>query len=181
MVGPYLETLAALAEIWGAGDFAPKVVAFRGIGAEVVYRREDYGGFGYEQTDEPGISDGAASVEVLLQSHWSPSEQLPLPDLNGPPSVVVRSTGVPVLPRDPVRPRTAAHRGQADELRLGQPALEAVMQAVFAKRRFREGQFDAVSAVLAGRDCAVLLPTGAGKSMIYQMGRADPPRSCSGG
>ena len=106
---------------------------------------------------------------MLLQSHWSPSEQLPLPDLNGPPSVVVRSTGVPVLPRDPVRTRTAAHPGQADELRLGQPALEAVMQAVFAKRRFREGQFDAISAVLAGRDCAVLLPTGAGKSMIYQM------------
>ena len=169
LIGPYLETLAALADIWGAGDSVPKVVTFRGDDVEVVYRRDDDGGLGYEQTHELGTSDGTASVVVLLQSDWSPSEQLPRPDLDGPPLVVVRSTGVPVLPRDPVRLQTAAHPGQSNKLRLRQPALEAVMRAVFAKDRFREGQLEGVSAVLAGRDCAVLLPTGGGKSMIYQM------------
>ena len=168
LIGPYLETLAALGDIWGAGDSVPKVIAFRGD-VEVVYRRDDDGGLGYEQTHELGTSDGTASVVVLLQSDWSPSEQLPRPDLDGPPLVVVRSTGVPVLPRDLVRLQTAAHPGQSNKLRLRQPALEAVMRAVFAKDRFREGQLEGVSAVLAGRDCAVLLPTGGGKSMIYQI------------
>ena len=169
LVGPYLETLAALAEIWGVGDFAPKVVEFRGNGAEVVYCRQEDGGFAYKQTSERDVSEDAASAEVLLQSHWSPSEQLPTPNLSRPPSVVIRSTGVPALPRDVVRPRTPADLGQAADGSLRLLALEAVMKAVFAIDNFREGQFDAISAVLAGRDCAVLLPTGAGKSMIYQI------------
>jgi ATP-dependent DNA helicase RecQ len=32
-----------------------------------------------------------------------------------------------------------------------------------------QGQYEALSEVLEGRDCTVLLPTGAGKSIIYQM------------
>ena len=168
LIGPYLETLAALGDIWGARDSVPKVIAFRGDDVEVVYRRSD-DGFGYEQTHELTTSNGPASVVVLLQSDWSPSEQLPHPDLDNPPLVVVRSTGVPVLPRDPVRLQTTRHPGQSNELRLRQPALETVMQAVFAKDQFREGQLEGVTAVLTGRDCAVLLPTGGGKSMIYQI------------
>ncbi len=168
LFGPYLETLAALADIWGAGDSIPKVVTFRGEQA-VTYRRHDDGGLGYEQTHELGTSDGTASVVVLLQSDWSPSEQLPHSDLDNPPMVVVRSTGVPVLPRDPVRLQAAAHPGQSNERRLRPPALEAVMRAVFDKDRFREGQLEGVSAILTGRDCAVLLPTGGGKSIVYQI------------
>ncbi|MEP6861361.1 MAG: RecQ family ATP-dependent DNA helicase [Deltaproteobacteria bacterium] len=47
-------------------------------------------------------------------------------------------------------------------------ALE-VLRTVFGHDAFRGGQQDAVDAVLAGRDAVVLLPTGAGKSVCYQV------------
>lgn len=169
LVGPYLETLAALAEIWGAGGFTPRVVVFRCESAQIVYLRQDDGGFGYKQGDQRNFSSDAAAVKVLLQSHWSPSERLPPPDTSGPPLVVVRSTGVPVLPRDPVRPGTTDRPELSGDSNLLCTALEKVLKASFDKDGFREGQLEAISAVLAGRDCAVLLPTGAGKSMVYQL------------
>jgi len=47
-------------------------------------------------------------------------------------------------------------------------ALE-VLRDVFGYDGFRAGQREAVDAVLAGRDAQVLLPTGAGKSLCYQV------------
>jgi len=44
-----------------------------------------------------------------------------------------------------------------------------VLREVFGHDRFRGGQRDAVDAVIAGRDAVVLLPTGAGKSLCYQV------------
>ena len=48
-------------------------------------------------------------------------------------------------------------------------AVRTLLRAIFAKEDFREGQLDALFEVIEGRDCAVLLPTGAGKSLIYQL------------
>jgi ATP-dependent DNA helicase RecQ len=48
-------------------------------------------------------------------------------------------------------------------------AALAVLRDRFGHRAFRPGQSDAIEAVLAGRDAAVLLPTGAGKSSCYQV------------
>ena len=45
----------------------------------------------------------------------------------------------------------------------------AVLRSVFGYPDFRAGQGAAVAAVLAGRDAAVLLPTGGGKSLCYQV------------
>ncbi|MEJ7596789.1 MAG: RecQ family ATP-dependent DNA helicase [Kofleriaceae bacterium] len=45
----------------------------------------------------------------------------------------------------------------------------AVLRDTFGHPAFRGGQEAAVRAVLAGRDAVVLLPTGAGKSMCYQV------------
>lgn len=169
LVGPYLETIAALAEVWGAGEFSPRMVVFRCGNSEVIYFRQDHRGFGFDQSNEPDFSDDPVTVRVLLQSDCSPSEQLPPLDTTGPPHVVVRSTGVPVLPRDPVRQHRTARPDLSGDSSLLRSALETTMKALFDKDEFREGQFEALSAVLAGRDCAVLLPTGAGKSMIYQL------------
>ncbi|HEX5061538.1 MAG TPA: RecQ family ATP-dependent DNA helicase, partial [Kofleriaceae bacterium] len=47
-------------------------------------------------------------------------------------------------------------------------ALE-VLRDVFGYDAFRGGQREAVEAVLGGRDALVLLPTGAGKSLCYQV------------
>ena len=45
----------------------------------------------------------------------------------------------------------------------------AILADVFGFSEFRGGQRQAVSALLDGRDVAVLLPTGAGKSLCYQV------------
>src|SRR3954471_23940186 len=48
-------------------------------------------------------------------------------------------------------------------------AALGVLREQFGHAAFRPGQAAAIEAVLAGRDAAVLLPTGAGKSSCYQV------------
>ncbi len=47
-------------------------------------------------------------------------------------------------------------------------ALAYYLQTLFRFRRFRSGQLLSIARILQRKDCIVLLPTGAGKSLIYQ-------------
>src|SRR5688500_5616898 len=49
------------------------------------------------------------------------------------------------------------------------PAVRAVAARRFGISRFRPGQRELIEAVLAGRDAAGILPTGAGKSLCFQL------------
>lgn len=51
---------------------------------------------------------------------------------------------------------------------MSDPAQE-VLQATFGYATFRPGQREIIEAVLAGRDCIGVMPTGAGKSLTYQI------------
>src|SRR5438128_10548856 len=44
-----------------------------------------------------------------------------------------------------------------------------VLERVFGYPEFRPGQRRVIDAVLAGRDCIALMPTGAGKSLTFQI------------
>jgi len=48
-------------------------------------------------------------------------------------------------------------------------ALEQALQEHFGWSDFRPGQRPVVEAMLQGRDCLAVLPTGAGKSLCYQL------------
>ncbi len=55
------------------------------------------------------------------------------------------------------------------ETASGGPSPEEVLREVFGFRAFRPGQREIVDVVLEGRDCIALLPTGAGKSLTFQL------------
>jgi ATP-dependent DNA helicase RecQ len=46
---------------------------------------------------------------------------------------------------------------------------QQVLESVFGYQTFRPGQREIIDAVLAGRDCIGLMPTGAGKSLTFQI------------
>ena len=46
---------------------------------------------------------------------------------------------------------------------------QAVLESVFGYREFRPGQRHIIDAVLAGKDCIGVMPTGAGKSLTFQI------------
>ncbi len=46
---------------------------------------------------------------------------------------------------------------------------QQVLEAVFGYREFRSGQRRIIDAVLGGRDCIGVMPTGAGKSLTFQL------------
>jgi len=47
--------------------------------------------------------------------------------------------------------------------------LHGVLQRYFGWESFRPGQLEVVQALLSGRDCLAVLPTGGGKSLCYQL------------
>jgi ATP-dependent DNA helicase RecQ len=47
--------------------------------------------------------------------------------------------------------------------------IRSLARSTFGFDDFRPGQSDAIEAVLAGRDTLAVLPTGSGKSAIYQL------------
>jgi ATP-dependent DNA helicase RecQ len=47
--------------------------------------------------------------------------------------------------------------------------LSAALHDLFGFRDFRPGQREACQAALAGRDVLVVMPTGSGKSLCYQL------------
>ncbi len=56
------------------------------------------------------------------------------------------------------------------------PLLEALARARFGVQTFRAGQRELIDAVLAGSDALGVLPTGGGKSLVYQLPALVLPR-----
>ncbi len=63
-------------------------------------------------------------------------------------------------------PRQLPRRAPASP--SGSPPLE-VLRDVFGYPSFRAGQLEIIETLLAGRDCVGVMPTGAGKSITYQI------------
>ncbi|KAF5179271.1 Atp-dependent dna helicase, partial [Thalictrum thalictroides] len=51
----------------------------------------------------------------------------------------------------------------------GKEDLAKILKHKFGYSEFRGKQFEAIEAVLSGKDCFCLMPTGGGKSMCYQI------------
>ena len=164
MIAPYLEMLYALCSLWDARSVAPERVLFEDGEEKVLLHRTPEGQYKRRDASQEPVSNTRA--RILLQCDRTSCQ--PLPDRDGTPTVIIRSTGVPVLMSDPLgsgNNRASVHI-EGDEGRI---PLRILLRAVFAKEDFRDGQYEAIVEVMSMRDCAVLLPTGAGKSLIYQL------------
>lgn len=118
---------------------------------------------GYRKT--PGAFASRARVRVVLEPFVPPHAPLPRVEMA---TVVVRGAYVPA---------NLEWASQSDPERRNihqdNPSVEAglrmVLRHLFGYEDYRPGQIDAIKAALAGSDTCVLLPTGAGKSLIYQI------------
>lgn len=170
-----VELVAALAEVWGEPTLAPACLALRHVHAGAVACTElrAVGEGRYELAALPTSTDDAAPADlrIRIECFHGPYHRLPLP---APvPEVVVRSASLP-LDLMEVRAPGAARVRIADPAAPAGWALRRLLQGIFGKRDFQpdgpapRGQEAAIRRLLAGRDTVVLLPTGAGKSLIYQ-------------
>jgi ATP-dependent DNA helicase RecQ len=160
-VGPYLDLLASIDRMWGL-EVMPDRIEIRGEGHSKTW---DLSGPSAAEI-EPGSVGGDPDLRIALEFDRAPIESLP--PHGETPTIVIRSTPLPVSPLDPIPGDGKRHFPPTDSEVLVE-SLEKILRSIFALAEFRDGQIDALVEVMQGRPCAVLLPTGAGKSLIYQM------------
>src|SRR5262249_24789934 len=91
---------------------------------------------------------------------WTVNHPRPAP----PDHRLRRGRAVPRITKGPgMSSTTAASSPRAAE------GLQAKLERHFGFKRFRAGQAEAVGAAVAGRDVLVIMPTGSGKSLCYQL------------
>ena len=69
----------------------------------------------------------------------------------------------------PVSIQPAASQSCCSTLDVPSAVLDTLLSKHFGVSSFRQGQREAVEAVLSGRDTVVIMPTGSGKSLCYQL------------
>lgn len=154
----YIRLLASIDRLW-AGNIVPPQIELR-VNGRSLHLASD-GSVTTAMTRAPRDAD----LRIALEHELTSNDELPDPaDL---PTITVRSAFLPV------ELRTEFYDGERSDVRSEGEATEQaariILRSVFAKDDFREGQLDALFELLEGRDCAVLLPTGGGKSLIYQL------------
>ena len=162
LLWPYLHLFRAMDRLWGPSVMPDEILLKAGQG----WSRFE------AQTSGPPASLEQQQIEadlvIRLQPHLTACDKLVRPK-GEIPEIVVRSARLPVVVGDDLF--EPAMRASLDGVASQdmEAALTEVLQAVFAKDSFREGQLEALIELMEGRDCTVLLPTGGGKSLIYQM------------
>lgn len=154
VAGSALDLLRAISEVWSLGVVPP------------VVRLNDR--LWHLVGSDAGHDDGRATrptVRVRLQAFTPFYAQLP--ESADIPEVVVRRVGVPArlgwMAQGSRERRTIPRAAEIDvHLRL-------LLADLFGHDDFRDGQLSSIRQVLAGGDAVVLLPTGSGKSLIYQL------------
>ena len=161
-----IQIIQSLDAIYGT-NVAPSMLNLELFGTVHSYREVAPGDWA-EVGSEVGHLEAEETVNIAVEPdsgpfHSAQRDYLELPD------IVVRPTYLPVDlgHRKSYSPlRIKCHPDVSERVDI---ALIRLLQFIFRKIRFREGQAEAVLNVLKGIDSIILLPTGAGKSLIYQL------------
>ena len=157
-----LQLLSAFDALYG-GSSVPDCCTIRGEDGLLVAWRIDENGNWQETTPSQPDSE---RIRLVVESRTSPYHSL---DSDPQTDFIVRPTFLPVefaadnslnFGRQPITSPTYEE---------SRPALTSFLHTVFRKCQFRQMQGEAVYNALRQQDCVVLLPTGAGKSLIYQL------------
>ena len=157
-----LELLAGFDVLYG-GRAVPASCTVRTDGGLVVVWTPTDGGEWVETTESRGPRE---RVCIAVESRVSPFHASSGEGLR---DFVIRPAFIPALIATEQsldlrrRPVTTATYQEASA------PLTVFLRNVFRKREFRPRQGEAIFNVLRQNDCVVLLPTGAGKSIIYQL------------
>ena len=154
-----LRLLKALDQIYGI-EASPTICSVEG---EEAIEARYWAGDDWQPVSAP--TDAQPDVHIVAE--WGASAFHRLPASSGFPCFVLRPA---FLPMD-IAGQGALARAETRKAQRNAPtrALRVFLQEVFRKFDFRDGQAQALRTVLRGDDCLVLLPTGAGKSIIYQL------------
>ena len=157
-----LRLLVGFDTLYG-GCSVPTVCTVRSVdGGSVTWRLDDGGKW-------RNVSDGEAngeSIRIAIERHASPYHRI---ESEGRPHFIIRRAFLPVdfsteqqsdFGRRLIKPRTYED---------ARPVLTTFLRFIFRKRNFRPMQGQAIFNTLRRNDSVVLLPTGAGKSLIYQL------------
>jgi len=146
------EFLSSIQRLWKL-EALPREVFVNG---KSVYKSES-------KSNAQGI--GTSTVKISLEQHVPAHQRLEIPD---GPTCIIRGAFLPVdlnfLP--PILPNPRLLRTKDSEAPV---LLENLLRDIFGHQSFRPNQLEAILAALSGQDSLVLLPTGSGKSLIYQM------------
>ena len=169
MIWPYVRLFGAMDRLWGSFVMPKEIL----LGTERGWTRME------TMASRRPMPCGPKQPHLIirLQPHLTAFDRLGPPN-EEIPEIVVRSARLPVVVGDDLfEPAVRVGLEGVDPADV-EMALTEVLQAIFAKEGFREGQIEALVEIMEGRDCTVLLPTGGGKSLIYQMaGLCKPGRT----
>ena len=119
------------------------------------------------EAGEPATTPNACDeLRIAVEFDSSPFDAI---DRTGEPDFIIRPASIP----PPMATRQSYDRNRrpavAETYADARPALTLFLRNIFRKRDFRPFQGEAILSALKQNDSVVLLPTGGGKSIIYQL------------
>lgn len=162
-IGDLLDLLESIEKLFGGQLLPADVFIVTDSEVKAHFQNSDLGWI--QLPIDVSASYSTPDVAIRLEPDSSPWAAYP----DHPVDLVVRPT---FLPR---RFAPSHATGMRDRLvttldfETARPYLRKILHTIFRKQEFWEGQAEAIYNALDGADSIVLLPTGGGKSIIYQL------------
>ena len=170
-VSSFLNILSAVAYIWDVDSISPKSLTITDLDGKnsITWKRSESEFILYEENKSKKTYD--PDLYILLEPSKSYLENLNISDIRiaNKKVIISRPSSLPYKLTD-TRPQqdTTPVIKEGNDKNL-QDSLGVLLRFIFSKEDFREGQFTAIKKILNAEDVLLLLPTGAGKSLVYQL------------